>query len=401
MSSKNVLFLGAGASKAYSASPTGLLMPIACDFFSTFEKLDIYHDPWVMRDALFDFVGRVKNLDPNIFFQNDIDIEDFYTEVEMYLNSHKGDRQIERIFAFKTYTQLVFIFAAVINTIQNGPLSSPHTLLAKKLASDDLVITFNWDTLLDRALQNLGTWTTDEGYNFFPKSIYRDGWEAPKLSQRAMPKLIKLHGSVNWLSSHPISPEEAIELTQESSPDTVWVYESTKSPYACHAGRFIDGFEDFSYGYYPPNILDDKGKSAPDGYLLVRARPGFISKGNASSSGLVSIPLIIPPVKEKNYHGFGVLFDDLWEEAGKGLVSAEHIIIIGYSFPKTDIKSNELFINAFMKRTDFPLVTILDPNPERIANKFKMEFGIPDSKLRVIKGYFSDETDVDYLFAFK
>ncbi len=42
-----------------------------------------------------------------------------------------------------------------------------------------------------------------------------------------------------------------------------------------------------------------------------------------------------------------MLFDNLWEKAQEGLTNAEHIIIIGYSFPRTDLKSNQLFLDAF------------------------------------------------------
>lgn len=397
----NLLLLGAGASKAYSQSPTGVRMPIARDFFSTFDKLEISSNPWVLIDGLLDFITRVKGENPIDFLRKNVDIEELYTEVEEYLNLYKGESaSLDRVVAFKSYTQLIFIFSSVINEIQNGPISTPHMLLAEKLSSEDMVVTFNWDTLMDRALKKHTKWETDSGYGFSPKSIYRDGWVAPNKNTTHAPQLIKLHGSVNWLSSHPVSPKEDVMLTQEAAPDTVWVYESTLSPYPCYAGRYFDGYEDLSYGYYPPNILDDTGKKVEDGHILVRVRmklPGM-PEGISSSGGLVSIPLIIPPVKEKNYHGYGMLFEDLWMRAQKGIEESTHIIIIGYSFPRTDLKSNKLFTDAFLNRKDIPYVTILDPEPERIADKFKMELGIPDSRLRVIRGYFSEETNIDELF---
>ena len=399
----NLLLLGAGASKAYSASPSGVRMPIARDFFSTFNQLEISENPWVLIDGLLDFIMEVKGEKPLEFFNKDVDIEELYTEIEENLNLYIGkEARIDRVRAFKSYTQLIFIFSAVINEIQNGPISIPHRLLVKQLSPRDMVVTFNWDTLIDRALKDETEWITDNGYGFTPKSIYREEWTAPHKAQETAPQLIKLHGSVNWLSSHPMSPEEDVELTQESAPDTVWVYESTAKPYSCFAGRYMDGYEDFSFGYYPPNILDDAGKKVKDGYDLIRARMRlpWVPEGTSSSDGLVSIPLIIPPVKEKNYHGYGVLFEDLWTKALSGIEQASHIIVIGYSFPRTDLKSNKLFMDAFLNRSDIPYVTILDPEPTKIADKFKMELGIPDSHLRVIKGYFSEETDVEDLFSF-
>ncbi|WP_272674106.1 SIR2 family protein [Providencia sp. PROV153] len=397
------LLLGAGASKAYSDSPTKMKMPIAKDFFSTFKNLDISSNPWVLIDALMDFIINVKGQDPIDFFSKDVDIEQLYTEIEENLNLYIGrDANFDRIRAFKSYTQLIFIFAATINSIQNGPVSRPHSSLAQKLSQHDIVATFNWDTLIDRALKNDTEWNTDIGYGFRPKSIYRNEWKTPNIVESKAPQLIKLHGSINWLSSHPISPEEAVILTQESASDTVWIYESTNNPYPCFAGRYAEGYQDFSYGYYPPNILDDRGKMVDDGHVLIRTRikSPLMPKGTSSDEGLVSIPLIIPPVKAKNYHGYGALFDNLWRSAQKGIEEAKHIIIIGYSFPRTDLKSNQLFIDAFMNRKDIPFVTILDPQPERIADKFQFELGIPDSHLRVFKGYFSDDTNIDELLNF-
>lgn len=398
-----LLLLGAGASKAYSQSPTGVRMPIARDFFNTFEKLDIYQNPWVLRDGLIDFVARVKGEDPINYLSSGIDIEELYSEIEAkFIESYEKER-IDRVLAFRPYTQLTFIFSAVINEIQNGAPSSVHLELAKRLNPEDSVVTFNWDTLMDRALNEVGSWCADSGYGFKPKSIHRGGWKAPSCNSKvAAPRLIKLHGSTNWLTSHPISVEEELELSQEAAPDTVWVYESTDGPYSCFAGRYIPGYQAFSYGYYPPNIMDDPGKKAPDGNMIVRVRPKhpLMPEGDASDKGLVSMPLIIPPVRYKKYSAFGTLFDELWSEAKKGIELADHIVIAGYSFPKTDVRSNDLFLSAFSNRSDIPAVSIIDPQPEEIAHKLKMQFGIPSSKLRVFKEYLSEATDIDNLLNF-
>ena len=155
----------------------------------------------------------------------------------------------------------------------------------------------------------------------------------------------------------------------------------------------MEDYEDFSYGYYPPN-LPVKGKSTPEGMLFVssRLKSPFMEEGKANSQGLVSMPLIIPPVKNKEYDQFGDLFSSLWGEAKKRLIEAEEIYIIGYSFPETDYRSSELFKSAFINRTDMPNITIINPSPEFIEERFLFEFGITKDKLTVIKGYFNDKT---------
>src|SRR5690606_31589988 len=120
----NLLLLGAGASKAYSESPSGVRMPIARDFFSTFKQLEISANPWVLIDGFLDFIIEVKGENPIEFLSKNIDIEELYTEIEENLNRHIGkETTIDRIRAFKSYAQLIFIFSAVINEIQNGPVS--------------------------------------------------------------------------------------------------------------------------------------------------------------------------------------------------------------------------------------------------------------------------------------
>ncbi|WP_185749340.1 hypothetical protein [Pantoea dispersa] len=99
-------------------------MPIAKDFFSTFSSLEISNNPWVLVDGLMDFIIRVKGENPAEFFSRDVDIEELYTEIEENLNLHIGEEgTLDRVRAFKSFTQLIFIFSATINSIQNGPVS--------------------------------------------------------------------------------------------------------------------------------------------------------------------------------------------------------------------------------------------------------------------------------------
>ncbi|WP_140112566.1 hypothetical protein, partial [Vibrio parahaemolyticus] len=77
-----VILLGAGASKAYGESPTGVRMPIACDFFDTFDKLEISANPWVLQDGVLEFIRREYNVDPYQYLRSGIDIEDFHSDIE-------------------------------------------------------------------------------------------------------------------------------------------------------------------------------------------------------------------------------------------------------------------------------------------------------------------------------
>lgn len=398
----NVILLGAGASKSYSDSVTKVKMPIANDFFQTFRKLEIAENRWVLIGDILNYLRDHHNKPWMEFLTYSEDIEILHSEVEEKLNQINSGLldTVENMMIYKTYLQLIFLFASVINEIQNGEPSKSHINLANKLTADDFVITFNWDTLMDRALKETTSWRADTGYLVNPTLIYRNGWDKSDQSVASnAPTLLKLHGSTNWLTSYMIPEGNNLKSLQETPTSDFYVYESTVNPYSTYNGRFMSGYSDFAYGYYPPN-LPLMGQKIPEGYLLVKATLTLegMPKGTAPSEGLVSMPLIIPPVKHKNYSYFGTIFSSLWSKAEESLIKADRIIIIGYSFPFTDTQTDALFKSAFTKRKNMPDIVIVDPKPEQIINRFILDYGITENKITTFTDYFSKDFDIETLF---
>jgi hypothetical protein len=172
----NVLLLGAGASKSYLDSPTAQQMPIANDFFKTFSNLSISENPFVIIGAIVNYIEKKKKIPITEYFNGHNSIEEFHSEVEtdllQALNSYSKN-STEWLIPYKTNSELIFLFSSVINEIQNGPKSNAHCKLAKFLTPKDAIVTFNWDTLMDRALTDTTEWSTDSGYSIIPKRIYR------------------------------------------------------------------------------------------------------------------------------------------------------------------------------------------------------------------------------------
>lgn len=379
-------------------------MPMARDFFQTYDSLPIAADPRVLVDKILLFGQEYLGLDFLQMFSANLDIEDLHSRIEtelLRLRSRAkmpdfGIEEIDLLFVNGAYDQLIFLFASVINEIQNGPVSEWHLRLAQSLEIDDRVLTFNWDTLLDRALAETGAWSTDSGYGFTPKMILRGRWRAP-VSPRPSPFLLKLHGSTNWLTSHTADMRDASRM-QSSPLNTVHVYERSDGPYDTFKGRYIPGYEAFTYGYYPPNIPGDIGQRAPDGMSFVRTsqkRPG-LGDDVSGRSGLTSMPLIIPPVRQKQYNDYGNLYPELWAKAEEALLKADSISLIGYSFPVTDVRSQDLFRSAFEKRSHPPRIVIVNPDPDAIVARFTGEFGVPKSLLTVRKEYLAPSSPVVY-----
>ncbi|MBE0491310.1 MAG: hypothetical protein IBX44_03550 [Sulfurospirillum sp.] len=406
--------IGAGASKAYDLSPTNCTMPIANDFFKTFEKLDISTD---LRVLIGDIINIGKNdfgIDFYSFFSSSFDIEDFHTYIEKKLiKQMQEDIIYKNIHYYKAYLQLIFLYTSIINEIQNGPISKAHIQLIKSLRKDDSIITFNWDTLLDRALSEHTHWAADFGYCLTPEKIYRDKWVSPEIKKEDFNKLIKLHGSTNWLTTYPQPDKDnLLKLNQKIDNSCFYIYEHTNSPYHCYDGRFEGPYEPFSYFYYPPNILDDieldtnKDKvmfkagvlNQPESQKLYEEMFGIklnIPKRVNLEQGIVTMPLIIPPVKDKKYTLFANLFIELWDVAKQEIINASEIFIIGYSFPKTDTRTIKLFEEAFCEKKDFPKIIIVNPEPDNIIELFKMKFGIPMDNLTIYKEYFNADFDFD------
>lgn len=382
-----VVVLGAGASKSYGASPTKQRMPIARDFFPTFMNLDIASNPWVLRDGITYYLKNFRGVeDPDAYLKSGIDIEELHSEIASHLP--KTSVSAEEIITYtRPYQQLLFLFASTLNEIANGPVSEPHIDLANFLTTDDNIITFNWDTLMEKALKETHDWNVEDGYGIAPNKIFRDGWNNVDPNKKSpAPKILKLHGSVNWLTAYTIYQKEKLVLSHALPPESLFVYEYATKPYETHQGRYTPGYEPFTYGYYPPNLLDVPGITAGEDRVFVKITPEYpwMPKGEGGNQGLVSMPLIIPPVKEKTYDFFGTLFSDIWSQASTLLRDADEIILIGYSFPQTDLRSNRLFSEAFMRRKTLPKVSIIDPSPDKIAHKFRMEFGIPDTHLSIL-----------------
>ncbi len=392
----NVYLLGAGASKSYEISKTNIKLPLAKDFFSTFNSLDISSYGWVLIGDVINYVRDKRNISPYEFSHFNEDIEQLHSELqEDYLNAIEENDFYGIVKYGKAYNQLVFLFSSVINEIQNGGESEFHKNLVLGLNDDDSIITFNWDTLIDKSLRYNTSWSPKNGYCLKPSMIYVDEWIAGE-DGRTNNFLLKLHGSTNWISSYVNYSFQSrkIEFLHAGEENLLYVYEYAKKPYSCYDGRYMAGYEDFSMGYYPPNIPSIKYKQEmPRDHVAVRMIPrnGINPTGQSTDEGIISMPIIVPPVKNKSYDFYGDLFPSLWKKAEDTLSRAEKIYILGYSFPMTDRPSADLFKRAFVRRNTIPDIVIVNPYPDEIVHKFKHEFGIPDCKLKVYKEYITSK----------
>lgn len=95
------------------------------------------------------------------------------------------------------------------------------------------------------------------------------------------------------------------------------------------------------------------------------------------------MPLIIPPLRNKQYSRFGRIFTELWDKAELAISKCKELYIIGYSFPDTDALSREMFAKAIRSNSILEKVIIINPSPGKIELLCAKEFGIKKSILEI------------------
>ncbi len=396
---------GAGASFSYMQSKTGIRPPLATRLFETYFQLPIADDPYVVVGNLVNYVRDSRGIPPERFGDFKENAEDFLTELDDRVNelaweipalyerkNNQGARKfMEFIQANGAYDQSVWLFAHTLNETQNGSVSRQYSTLVNVLEKDDKLITFNWDTLLDRALMEYSNWTPDTGYGFEFNAIFDEGWRKVRDNESTR-LLLKLHGSTNWLVNYitrdmrtgeraivvpstdktttgmsvsvsnqtRLDERDGLKVTYtphirthppvrsapvpsgESSEVRPFCFVSGEKPFHCFKDRFRLGYDPFSY-FYPPN------------------HPNYPE--------VALMPLIIPPTRRKLYHEFGYIFSELWNLAEIALVSSNDWVIAGYSLPKTDLRTIELMQSALDQREQPVTVTLVNPSADEVQQR--------------------------------
>jgi hypothetical protein len=379
-----VFLFGAGASHSYSLSSSGVRPPLAKGFFDAYKKLSIVNDPHVLVGAIVAYVRETRGISPIDFSDWSENIEDFLTEIYEQIGNKKRILELpieQRYHLSKAYDEMVFLFSSVLNEIQNGSVCDNYNSLVHSLNPDDILITFNWDTLLDRALWESGRWYPTNGYGLEFGGFFDNGWQQnPKnpIKANSINKLIKLHGSTNWLMPYMalhLMTGERVFINKVVDPSTrpIFCFIKSDDVYATYQNRSKTGYTPFSYYYYPPDIPITKpmrGSHTQVGIVNNMISPDHL-KVTVGGFPFASMPLLIPPVRHKEYGILGNALDVLWQQALDALINCEELTIIGYSFPVTDIRSWRLFEEASRNRRTPLQVKVVDPYPDQLVQRIE------------------------------
>jgi len=267
-----------------------------------------------------------------------------------------------------------------------------------KISNGDTIVTFNWDTLLDRVLQECTDWNPDTGYGVKFRNVLDRKWrkQVHQKDKRTV-RYLKLHGSTNWLvhymTWHLSSGKRIMIKLQQPRQGFKKISLDPK---------FLESI--ISRKYFAPDVkevewgeTDPPGPDDPEGYpnLLIdgsdwfetykdRFRKGYepysyFFPPNDPETHIPLMPLMVPPTRYKLYEEFAHILDPLWKMALESLSNSNNIFLIGYSLPETDTRSLNMFHNA--DREGSPNWFVVNPYPDSIVERLVKEVGVDQNRI--------------------
>jgi hypothetical protein len=386
-SPKTLWLFGAGASHHYNLNARGVPVPLANDFFQAFGALPTSAGFHAHVGPFISYLGHYRGVPPQKVPQWRENIETFMTAIDeeiTQLRAKQAEQELKQADLQKAlslamvFNNMSFILASVVNEAQNGPSESAYANLLDFCGPNDAFITFNWDTLLDRALTATGGWSPNEGYGLHFTSVLDGTWKArvegaPTVSTNW--KLLKLHGSTNWLVPYASVHLQTYDFVSSvRGSDHIFLYWRSDLPYATHKNRWRGGYAPTCYCYYPPNLPSssfspDQLSPGPGRVWLSVAYKGiFAPFDEPSAEGIPSSPLLITPVRQKKYDAYQSTMSSLWRQSADLFASADKVTIVGYSFPLTDTRSLDLLTSALTARRGEVALEIVAPEAQAIAS---------------------------------
>jgi len=263
--------------------------PLASDLWPSTEE-------WVRKEPLASSYRSAID-DAHKFFDSPKPFEELLTELD------DGILQTSDPFlkSLRDYTQLMVYY--YLNSIRENPAELYRLFAQHILTSQDAVITFNYDVSLDRELCRSGKWSVLTGYGF----VIDQPTSNPSC------KLLKLHGSTNWIApvfgglrAGVISPDEPLLGRRPVIPTPEMIYLGTDQ---------VDRQCGTVTGFAPSLIMPAAKK-------------------------------IFGPGEWKAF------WDSLWHQAEKAIASAEEVHIIGYRLPEYDDRARELLLRKMRRETE-------------------------------------------------
>lgn len=173
-----IFFLGAGFSAGAGVPLTNALLPLAAKLFRQ------------EAPGLYQRVGNYADqVDVNLSGSPDAeDLARLCTHLEFIeLREHAGGERFSSDGSREKLALKFFLAKAIaLSTPDVTNIPAHYIDFARALTPSDIVVTFNWDLLLERAIDQSGG---SYCYSFQPDKVH----------------VVKLHGSINWVNNTPVA----------------------------------------------------------------------------------------------------------------------------------------------------------------------------------------------------
>ncbi len=318
MREKSVFILGAGFS--YSAGvPTQVsLLSKIINHKNTFEP--------AFESKKTKVIDFIKNIFPTT---NDVDIEEVFTILDRGVNEKERFITYSWQVLYDIRNSLVYLVLYVIDEVlkdinfkDNNEYRKFVQYLIKLRKSDNnnlAIISTNWDNLLEKYIEDfmLSEPKIKTDYCIYTYKL-NDNTHIPDIICKAKGfdniKILKLHGSINWL-------------------------------YCSNCKRMY--IDDLSIG------IENK-------------QCEYCTTDNLKESGLNIEPMIITPTLLKEYHNLYI--QGIWQNAFIELQEATKVYFIGYSLPKIDFELKYLLKKSIQKLDIIVILASSDENKEAHKN---------------------------------
>lgn len=236
-----------------------------------------------------------------------------YIPFPINLPKNLGYNQLQSIRdSFITYLYLVF---------HELELDKIAYDFAKIINSNDNIITFNYDVVLEQSLVHFNKWHPYKGYQGVENFINSYDFDYFKRTNPEKPiKIHKMHGSINWTTS----------LFDSGNPKRINI--------------ILDNLE--NHKPFIKNTLNHREIANAEVIPTRKHKPEII------------VPSFVKPFQQ-------IEFFNIWKSAVDKIASSNELIIIGYSFRSED--SNAILLLSNLKNDS--KIIIVDPYYNNIVNK--------------------------------
>ena len=441
---KTVYMLGAGINMALSDSSYNPetdswgnhFPPLDNSFFREALKFPKYSDTYYKnyyRDRkigpphkpLFDYISKYWKLSREDLKVESLSLEACYTLIQLQRSealkdfyeaaddSAKQQDALERLKELRKVEDALTSFLADYLSQFHGSFSSAQqsfpTPLQKfgaiVLVEGAAVLTFNYDSLLEQAIQTVSG---------------RTKWE--RLSEEAMDEI--------WTTGRSFSEEEwkeivtsrdyhwylplayGVEFDLVDIPDRLEFRGSiSKELFYSHPENNLykapflklhGSFNWIEYVRTPSTSTNQEYPEVKDGQVELKSSSytggELYEEWNYSGTEVVFRRklLIVPPVLYKNIYDRPFL-RKIWQRARQELEECERLIIGGYSFPPTDFHTQKLFLEAFTEHTPKEIIVINPDQNPLIAQRIKelCHFEKPVCVCKDLEEYITSHPEID------